>query len=645
MPSSTKSRRIIYFNWAIVGGFTLAALSQARVQVVQSGAIIDRARETDRFTVKRVDVAKRGGIFSADGKPLAQDEDTRVLTVEFNKIPRSDAFYMDLSAATGVPASEFAQLAESGLRSREWREPISAAQAKAVQEVKTSWRADGISLTRSGRRNYTLGDSAAGFVGSVRDGQPLGGLELGQNKELGGRNGLKVGLVDRTGAYLPMRLDANTVAREDGESLTLTIDSELQLAAASALKRAVDSNKADQGVALVMDPHTGDILAMANWPSFDPNNMGQLQVPGTRSTDFNPNYMATLEPGSTFKILTLAKGLEEGVVSPHETMYCSGTITVGKRTMGCAIHHGSRAHGRVDPELAIAKSCNVAAATWAMRIGHEKFVHYMEDLGLMTKPDLGLPGVRRGLFNYNEYAKTLQLATLGFGQSVNTTPLSLVSAFSMLANEGVRMNPRLIKKVGTREMPVTEAGRLVSPATAEQLLYYMEAVVESDAGTGKTLRIPGYRLGGKTGTAQKMNRATRSMVGGGYVSNFVGFVPADQPRAVILVMVDNPKAGQYYGGSVAGPAFVEISKAVIRRLAIPPSTGERVKPKLEIGEAAKAEPKKAEKSEAPAQEAADGEAKPDDSADVLPVRRRAELNFRTPLGASGVKAPGVKTRE
>jgi cell division protein FtsI/penicillin-binding protein 2 len=560
----------------LVGGFVIAALSQARVQLLERGSIIDRASETDRFMVSRIEYAHRGGIYSSDGKPVAQDEDTRVLTVEFTKVPHSAAFFMDVAAATGIPASEFLQLADANVRSRTWREPISAAQAKALQDVKNTWRADGISLSRSGRRNYPLGESTSCFVGVLRDGKPQGGLELGTNKLLSGENGKKVGLVDRTGAFLPMRLDSKTVQRVDGQAVTLTIDSELQLAATSSLKQAVESNKADQGVAIVIDPKTGDLLAMANWPSYDPNTMGEAKTSGDRASDFNPNYMATLEPGSMFKILTLAKALDKGVLHLHDTVFCHGTLGIGKRTISCDSHHGNRAHGLLDPTLAIAKSCNVSAATWALRVGYDDYVKYMEKLGIMSKTHLGVPGERRGLFNYNEYAKTLQLATLGFGQSVNATPIELASAFAMLGNNGLRMEPRLIKKIGVQEQPLRPAGQIVSAQTTKEVLHIMRSVIESDAGTGKDLRIPGYVLGGKTGTAQKMNRQTRSMKGGGYVSNFVGFVPAEQPRAVILVMVDNPKAGKYYGASVAGPVFVQLAKSVIRRFDIPPSTAAEV---------------------------------------------------------------------
>jgi cell division protein FtsI/penicillin-binding protein 2 len=478
---------------------------------------------------------------------------------------------MDVSAATGIPASEFLQLAYSpNSKTRTWRNPISSAQADDLQKIKTKWRADGISLAPSGRRSYPLAEATSCFVGVVRDSKPQGGLESGRNQLLAGRNGKKVGLVDREGHFLPGRLDSTTVQKVDGEDLTLTVDSQLQTAASNAIRDAVESNKATQGVAIIINPHTGDLVAMANWPSFDPNTLGDAEGDDTKY-GYDPNYMADLEPGSMFKILTLAKAFDKGVVTDNDGVYCHGELAVGKRFVRCDEHHGNRAHGLVSPAMAIAKSCNVSAATWALRIGYTDFVRYLERLGIMSKPHLGLPSERAGLFNYNDPAQALHLANLGFGQAVNATPVQLAGAISMLANNGVRMQPRIVKKIGDKDIAPVQLGQIIRPETAAKMLKIMQLVIESDAGTGKDLRIPGYILGGKTGTAQKTNTGTHSMQGGGYVSNFVGFVPGDKPQYVILVMVDDPKGGKYYGASVAGPVFKELAVDVINRFNIPPN--------------------------------------------------------------------------
>lgn len=363
-----------------------------------------------------------------------------------------------------------------------------------------------------------------------------------------------------------MRLEKESAPRKDGDSITLTIDSDLQSAASAEIRKAVEANKADDGVAIILDPHTGDVLAMANWPSFSPYNPDGTEGDLSKNTGFNPAIMGVLEPGSTFKILTLAKGLDSGKVHMNDVINCTGELHINSAwRVRCDSHHGNRAHGAVDAMSAIAKSCNVSAATWALKVGRTDFLKYVEHLGILKKPNLGLPKESRGLFNYNEYAKPLQLATVGFGQSITTTPIALASAFAMLGNGGVRIPPRLVKKIGASEVPTGQPDRIVKTQTAEEVMHCMEAVIQSDEGTGKSLRIPGYTLAGKTGTAQKIGGGTS-----GYVANFVGFVPAPNPKALILVMVNHPTNGKYYGATVAGPVFLSLAKAVIRRYGIAP---------------------------------------------------------------------------
>lgn len=560
-------------GWLMGALFVGAGASQLKLQTFERGNTLALAEETKRFTVSRKEHAKRGSILASDNRALAADEDAFELNVRFDQIPKSEAFFLELAAATGIPASEFQSLAAAGHRSRAWRQPVSQAQAEAVDKVRKDWRASGVSLARVDRRSYPLAEAASGIVGLLRDesGAVLG-LEKSQDALLSGEDGLRKGLTDKRGAFLPMRLAQETRDRRDGNTIQLTIDTELQIAASMAIRKAVDENKAENGVALVMDPKTGDILASANWPSYRPYQADGTPGPIAAGEDYNPAIMAQLEPGSTFKILTLAKGLETGDIKSGEFLQCTGSYKPWRRgkAIHCDMHHGNRAHGSVSIDTAIAKSCNVAAASWARRVGYDGFLAYIKDLGLLERSKLGIPGELRGNYNFNEPNKQLQLATFGFGQSLTCTPVGLIGAFSMLANEGVRMEPRLIKRVGNQDRPLAEGKHIVSAATAQRVLDCMEAVIETDAGTGKTLRVPGYRLGGKTGTAQKVGAIK------GYVSNFIGFVPAQSPKAVILVMVNNPKNGNYYGATVAGPAFKTMAEAVIRRYSIAPT--EPIKP-------------------------------------------------------------------
>lgn len=573
MSHSTNDTKVLKWAAGILGGlFAVTALSQTKLQTLERSHTIDLADSSNRYTVTVTDYAKRGSILASDLKPLAQNDRSSELIVEFDKVPHSDAFFLELAQATGIPASEFSDLAYRGEESRTWSQAIDGDHYDAVMELRKRWRADGVSLKGGGRRRYPLREGAASFVGVMRDldtGPMRLGFESSLNPLLAGKDGYREGLTDRSGAFLPMRMEQNSVVAKNGQDVVLTIDREMQAVAAESIKQAVVTNKADNGVALVMDPKTGDILAMANWPSFDPESTGDQGGIG-----YNPNYMAQLEPGSMFKILTLAKGIEDGKVSLTDSLNCTGEWKPTKSSViHCDKHHGNRAHGQVTTVDAIARSCNVSAAIWATKVGEQNFFDFIAKLKLVDHSTLCLPGEIGGRLTKAKYAQRLQLATLGFGQSITCTPVGLLGAFGMIGNNGVRVEPRLIKRIGATDITPDKGTEVVRPDTAHQVMECMEAVVQSGEGTGAKLRIPGYRLAGKTGTAEKIGKGQH-----GYVSNFVGFVPAPDPRAVILVMVNNPKGNLYYGADVAGPVFSSLANAVISHFNLPRTEALDAKP-------------------------------------------------------------------
>ncbi|MBL8066666.1 MAG: penicillin-binding protein 2, partial [Chthonomonadaceae bacterium] len=550
MPRRTDSARHKVLGGFLFSGFIVAAASQSAVQVFDRERVLSNAKKHAHFLIERVDMAHRGTIYSSDGKVVAQSVEGFLLGLNYSKVPASPGFFVSLSAATGVSATELADRPEK-MNGRVWRKALTPEQAEAVRTIRRQWSADGVSLERSSDRFYPMSEVFAGVTGCQRSGESLNGLEKSQDGRLGGVDGESSGYVDRTGVFVTDPADPGTKPI-NGESITLTIDSQLQTAAMQALRAGVEANKAKSGAAVVIDPKTGEILAMVNWPTFDPNSGWK---PGH---DFNMAYMGVYEPGSTFKILTVAKALDSGHVSINDFAQCNGEIRVGDRTLHCDDHGGHRAHGSVSVEDAIARSCNVSAAQWALRIGRSDMISFMDSMEIFQKPRLGLPSERNGVFNRNDPGKRVQLATVGFGQSMACSPVNLAGAYSMLANNGVMMRPHVIR--GENET----VGQVVKPQTAETVMRLMESVIQSERGTGKALKIPGYRLAGKTGTAQKIGTAKDQ-----YMANFVGYVPARDPRAVVLVMIDTPSAGQIYGGTVAGPVFVNIAKAVIRRFNIP----------------------------------------------------------------------------
>lgn len=567
MQAGIELGRKAVISCGLILGFAAAVFSQARVALYSGEEILKDAQDSDRYVIKRIDYAKRGAIYSSDGRVLAESQDTYRLRINPKETPRTAGFFLALGHAAGVPSSELGHMILAG-KSCVWPDPLSESAAQAVGIVKSSWKAHGVSLERVSQRSYPLGAATTSVVGIVRDGVARSGLELSKNALLAGKHGSQEGMVDKTGSFLPMRMQGSPSKRVNGSSIQLTIDSALQLEAQEAVRRSVESNRANQGMAIIYDPKTGRLLAMASWPAMDPT--GQSWITG-EGTTFEPCTMAVFEPGSTFKILTLAKALDAKVVTPGRTVQCSGEMSLGNNLrVRCDLHNGARSHGNVDLEKAIAKSCNVSAAGWALRIGYQPMVRYLEDLGLLEQLQLGLPLERGGLFDRTDSAKKLQIANVGFGQALNATPVALVSAFGMLANGGLRMRPSIVQSIDGKQVPMIAEKQVVRPETADKVLKLMESVIQTDAGTGKSLRIAGYRLAGKTGTAQKI-RSKKSKLQGGHVSSFVGVVPANDPRAVILVMIDQPRAGKIYGSQVAGPVFLQLAKTVIKHFQIPPT--------------------------------------------------------------------------
>lgn len=559
----TRGRRgrMGFLSFVVASAFGLAIFSQANAQVFNRKAIIDHAMDAGRYERERTEPARRGTILSRDGRILAQSVDVYELGLIYDRLPRSPGFFADLAQASGLSIDELSRPSLTGASRRTWTSPLSADRAQDVRSVMKRWRADGISLERVMRRAYPLVEGGSALVGTVRDGRAILGLERGMDEVLSGRDGSAKGFVDRTGVFMPIK-GSDIVERTNGQDLVLTVDSELQAEASTVLRATVEAHQATAGAVVALDPATGDILAMASWPSFDPYG------PILAGQDTSAATMRRFPPGSTWKILTLAKALDEGKIGVDDEMECPGHIVVSRtKTIRCA--HG--AHGLIDWEKAIAESCNVAATRWAFEIGQPKMEELIRASGLLDRPDLGLPGVVRGKYVRDRWAERTQLANNGFGQAMDATPLALASAFGVFGNGGVRMEPRLVKQIGDEVLAPRRAGRVVSAGTAEAVRRMMVATIERDFGTGKGLRIPGYTLAGKTGTAQKISEGKVS----GHVASFVGLVPAENPRAVVMVMIDEPRSGVIYGGAVAGPVFSQVAKALIRRLGIAPDSAGR----------------------------------------------------------------------
>lgn len=512
-------------------------------------------------------VVRRGNIFDRNGNLLAEDLNLYHFQVDPAKVPHTDSFFVALSQASGISPLELADRIQDADGVLEWQENFDADSKNSIDKVRQDYGADGLEIVKSpGQRRYPLGVSGTPVVGGIwaQNQQLRYGLELGQDTVLGGPY---IQGKAPNGRLAAVKAEGDT---RYGQDITLTIDQSIQVKTFEALKNAVDSNHADAGAAVVMNPENGDVLALASYPIVDPSE----PLPDEKSLKnlaasplVNRATQQRYEPGSTFKILTLAKAMDLGEVKDQDVVNCTGTHMIGTRaSIHCEQHATGRAHGPVTALKAIAESCNVSAAIWAERVGYDEFLNFVDDLGLAKKPNIGVPGELKGFYLENPPNIHLQLANMGFGQSISTNPLALTDAFCTIANNGVRVPPRLILKVGETQQPVKEGIEILSPATCEAVTQYMKAVFDQ-GGTGHSVGIDGYELAGKTGTAQKVS----SKGAKGDVANFMGFVPAEHPKAVILVMVDNPHSVNIHGAAVAGPAFKSIAQAVIERYDIPRS--------------------------------------------------------------------------
>jgi cell division protein FtsI (penicillin-binding protein 3) len=556
-PSRWVRVRVVFLAlvfWTVLAG----VLTRAVILQVHEG---ERLRELaqDQY-VRQIEIpARRGDIFDRRRVPLAQSVEVDSIWVDPSLLPDHASNARILARAIHADAEELrARFARAKrfawIKRQAKQEEVAAVKALALP---------GIGFTREPRRFYPHRELAAQVIGIAGiDGAGLEGLEVAFDQELSGQNLQLLGLRDAKGRQL---LTQGTLypPNRQGATLTLTLDRQIQYFSEKSLAKAVEDAKAVSGMAIVLDPKTGEILALANFPSFNPNAPG-----GSRELFRNRAALDVFEPGSTFKSFAVAAALEEGAIKYEDVFYCEeGRWDVGGHTI-----HDAHAHGWLTPAKILQVSSNIGAAKIAQVLGRERLVRYYERFGFGERSRLGLPGEARGSVPFPK--AEVSLATAAFGHGVSASAVQLAAAYGALANGGVLMRPWLVSKVTDQDGAVLlekgpiEMRRVVSTKTARQVVAMLEAVVEKE-GTAPRARMAEYRVAGKTGTAQKIDP-----VAGGYsdkrIASFVGLVPAEDPRAVILVVIDEPKT-DVYGGLVAAPAFKEIAASVMAYMGVPPS--------------------------------------------------------------------------
>lgn len=451
----------------------------------------------------------------------------------------------------------------------------------------------GIWVAEDNQRYYPYGNFAAYVLGhTAADSTGIAGIEMQYNSKLQGKAGKLIVSTDASGREIPQGSETYYEPVQ-GNGLVLTIDEVIQHYAEKAIEKAYEVTGAKRVNVIAMDPKTGDILAMASKPDYDPNDSRTAIYPyyqelleeysdkekinGYYAMWRNPLINDTYEPGSTFKLITSSASVEEGVVSDKDKFVCTGSVTVGGRKIKCWKHY--RPHGEQTFAQGVQNSCNPVFVELSNRLGVSKFYDYIEAFGFKSKTGIDLPGEAKGIIYNEKNVGPVELATMSFGQSISVTPIQLITAISAIANDGELMQPRLVKGYTDNKGNVIEeiapksVRKVVSEETSKKMLEIAQSVV-SDGG-GKTAYLPGYRLGGKTGTAQKVVDGVYAQ--GKYICSFVGIAPTDDPQIVVLATVDEPTEGSLFGSTTAGPIIKEIMSEALPYLGVEPKYTEEEK--------------------------------------------------------------------
>jgi len=555
-------KRIAALFFLFTLGFLVLGTRIFWVQIVRGAELSAKATQ-NRMRDVPVE-AKRGVISDRNGRELAisiSTDSVYAIPAEIRKSQKAEEEARELAKILDMDEKTLLQRITRP-SSFEWvKRQISPAAAKKIRDLELS----GIGLTEESRRFYPLGSLASHILGiSGTDNTGLEGIDNYYNDLVGGKKGRIIIEHDATGADIP-EATHKYIAPVDGANLTLTLDETIQYITERELDKAFKEFKAERATAIVMDPKTGEILAMASRPTFDPNNYDKSPVQNRRNFAINDAY----EPGSTMKITTAAMALEEGVVNDNSRLYCPGYVMVGKQKIGCA---SFKAHGDQTFAQIVENSCNVGFIKVGLALGLDKYYQYLNAFGFGRKTGIDLPGEANGILVPQSRATQLDLATMAMGQANAVTPIQLITAVSAVANGGKLMKPYLLKEVVDDQGKVIKKNepqmvkRIISEKMAQKLCLILEGEVTQ--GTGKNAFIEGYRVGGKTGTAQKIKPGGGYMEGE-YVSSFVGLAPADDPRLVCMIVIDAPTGYPYYGGTVAAPGVREILKDSLRYLNVP----------------------------------------------------------------------------
>ncbi|WP_245873702.1 peptidoglycan D,D-transpeptidase FtsI family protein [Streptomyces phaeoluteigriseus] len=564
-----------------------------QVQAVDAGTYAAKA-EQNRY-VGQILAAERGEITDRSGVALASSEDAYDITADPTMFARGQLKIDDgpeqaaalLAPILGQEQSALVKKLRPGnanaryakLAGRQtpqvWKQIKdlkSALATKAESDPATVNVLAGVFSVPSSKRVYPNGELAAGILGWVNtEGKGGGGVEQQLDATLAGKDG-KIRYAQSGGRQVPTAGSTETPA-VPGSDVELTIDRDIQWAAQNAITEQVEASKADRGYVIVQDTRTGEILALANSPGFDPNDLGSANPDALGNAALQDAY----EPGSTAKVMSMAAVLEENAATPLTHVTVPNRLHRGDRLFQDDIDHPT---WYLTLNGVLAKSSNIGTILATGQLGktqaqaNQTLYSYLRKFGIGGYTGLGFPGETKGILAAPGDWSTSQQYTIPFGQGVSINALQAASVYSTIANGGVRVQPSLVRGTKGPDGRFTPAEapqktRVVSQKTAKTLAQMLESVVDDQEGTGTKARIPGYRVAGKTGTANRVDPATGKYRG--YTSSFAGFAPADNPRVTVYCAIQNATEGGYFGGQICGPIFKKVMEFSLKTLQIPPT--------------------------------------------------------------------------
>jgi cell division protein FtsI (penicillin-binding protein 3) len=578
-------RRAMFVALGLVAWMVIVGARLAQLQITEHDELSARAKNQQLGTVETSPT--RGLLLDRQGRELARSVDTESFFADPREIENINETARKISSVTNQNTEELiAKIREAKDSNKKFIWLMRRIGLDTATRL-DAMALDGVYSRKEPKRYYPNDGLAAhvlGFVGTDEIG--LGGVEQFYNEKIRGEAGRVFFETDaRRRAF-----ESYEVQPHPGQTVVLTIDQSIQYRTEQALFAAVERSNAKSGTAIVMDPHTGEILALANAPAFDPNE------PGNEPPEVRTNWALQniYEPGSTFKVVAYSAAMEKGLVQPDDRIDCqNGSITVAGRLI-----HDGHSYGVLTIADALAKSSNVGAIKLGLLVGNDSMYDFAKRLGFGARTGVDLPGESAGIFRPVNRWQPSSIGSIAIGQEVGVTPLQMATAYSVIANGGTWVKPHVVREMRSPDGSIMfQAKPELRPAlkaeTVEKLRGMMEGVTLH--GTARKAQVEGYTAAGKTGTAQKIDPKTRTYSATKYIGSFVGFAPVNNPAVVIIVVIDEPR-GAYHGGDVAAPVFREIAEQILPDLSVTPDVEIKTAPQL-IAEDRKTSPQEIQDEE------------------------------------------------